>query len=45
MRLLLNEDEQIPEEWRIPYNGCLDPSNPKALAYIQKDVETICKWR
>lgn len=44
VRLLLNEDEEIPEEWRISHNGCLDPSNPQALAYIQEDVECICKW-
>lgn len=44
VRLLLNEDEQIPREWRISHNGCLDPSHPQALAYIQEDVETICKW-
>ena len=44
VRLLLNEDEAIPEEWRISHNGCLDPSHPQALAYIKEDVERICKW-
>lgn len=44
VRLLLNEDEKIPEKWRISHNGCLDPSHPEALAYIQEDVENICKW-
>ena len=24
VRLLLNEDEAIPDEWRISYNDCLD---------------------
>ena len=44
VRLLLNEDEKIPQEWRISHNGCLDPSHPEALAYIGEDVETICRW-
>lgn len=43
-RLLLNEDENIPDEWRISYNGCLDPSHPDALEYIRKDIERICDW-
>ncbi len=44
MRLLLNKDEEIQEEWRISHNGCLDPSHPDALAYIRRDVERICAW-
>ena len=44
VRLLLNEDENIPDEWRISYNDCLDPSHPDALAYIHKDIERICDW-
>lgn len=44
IRLLLNEDTSIPDEWRISHNGCLDPSHPDALAYIKEDVERICKW-
>jgi alpha-galactosidase len=44
VRLLLNEDEAIPDEWRISYNDCLDPSHPDALAYIRKDIERICDW-
>lgn len=27
VRLLQNEDEAIPDEWRLPMNGCLDPSH------------------
>ena len=44
VRLLLNEDENIPDEWRISYNDCLDPSHPDALAYIRGDIERICDW-
>lgn len=44
VRLLLNEDEQIPEEWRLSHNGCLDPSHPDALNYIIRDVKRICDW-
>ena len=44
VRLLLNEDEKIPKNWRISHNGCLDPSCPEALAYIREDVENICRW-
>ncbi len=44
VRLLLNEDENIPNEWRISYNDCLDPSHPDALAYIRGDIERICDW-
>lgn len=44
VRFLLNEDENIPEEWRISHNGCLDPSHPDALEYIKNDVKRICDW-
>lgn len=44
VRLLLNEDEAIPDEWRLSLNGCLDPSHPDALNYIKKDVRRICEW-
>lgn len=44
VRLLLNEDTAIPEEWRLSHNGCLDPSHPDALQYIMADVERICGW-
>lgn len=44
MRLLQNEDESIPAEWRISHNGCLDPSHPAALEYIRQDVQRICGW-
>lgn len=44
VRFLLNEEEIIPQEWRISHNGCLDPSHPDALQYIKEDVERICEW-
>ncbi len=44
LRLLLNEDENIPDEWRISHNGCLDPSHPEALQYIRQDIARICDW-
>ena len=44
VRLLQNEDEAIPDEWRLPMNGCLDPSHPGALEYIRQDVKRICDW-
>ena len=44
VRLLQNEDAAIPEEWRLPLNGCLDPSHPDALEYIKQDVKRICEW-
>ncbi|MCB2356471.1 glycoside hydrolase family 36 protein [Clostridium estertheticum] len=44
VRLLLNEDEKIPQDWRLPLNGCLDPTHPKALEYIKEDVKRICEW-
>ena len=44
VRFLLNEDESIPDEWRLPHNGCLDPTHPDALAYIREDAETLCRW-
>lgn len=44
VRLLLNEDGAIKEEWRLPSNGCLDPSHPDALEYIRQDIKCICEW-
>lgn len=34
VRFLLNEDEAIPDEWRLSHNQCVDPSHPDALRYI-----------
>lgn len=44
MRLLQNEDESIPNEWRLSHNDCLDPSHPDAMEYIRQDVARICNW-
>lgn len=44
LRFLLNVDEEIKDEWRLPHNGCLDPSHPDALAYISRDVKRTCDW-
>ena len=43
-RPLQNEDEHIPEIWRLSHNDCLDPSHPDALNYIAEDVKRICSW-
>lgn len=44
VRLLQNEAENIPNEWRLALNGCLDPTHPDALEYIKQDVKRICDW-
>lgn len=44
LRFLLNVDEEIQNDWRLPHNGCLDPSHPDALNYIKEDVKRICDW-
>lgn len=43
-RPLLNEDVEVRKEWRIEHNYCLDPSHPKVLEYIQRDIERFCSW-
>lgn len=44
VRLLLNEDENIKNEWRLLHNNCIDPTNPEALNYIKEDIKRICNW-
>lgn len=44
VRFLLNTDSEIPNEWRISHNGCLDPSRPEVLEYIKEDVCRIGDW-
>lgn len=44
LRFLQNEDDTIKDEWRLPLNGCLDPTHPDALEYIRQDVRRICEW-
>lgn len=43
-RPLFNKDSSLPQEWRLPLNNCLDPSNPEVLNYIAEDIATFCKW-
>lgn len=44
VRLLLNEDENIKNEWRLSHNNYIDPTNPEALNYIKEDIKRICNW-
>lgn len=44
VRLLLNEDENIKNEWRLSHNNCIDPTNPEALNYIKEDIKRVCNW-
>lgn len=44
VRLLLNEDKNIKNEWRLSHNNCIDPTNPEALNYIKEDIKRICNW-
>ena len=44
IRLLLNHAPEISKEQRLSHNGCLDPSHPAVLDYIEEDVRTLCKW-
>jgi len=44
IRLLQNEDKNIPQEWRLSHNGCLDPSYPGVLEYVQNDVKRVYNW-
>jgi alpha-galactosidase len=43
-RFLLDNSEDIPNEWRLSYNGCLDPSHPDVIKHVKEDVERICGW-
>ena len=44
VRLLLYEDENLKNEWRLSHNNCIDPTNPEALNYIKEDIKRICNW-
>lgn len=43
MRLLMDRNDDIPEEWRLA-NGYLDPSHPEVLEHITEDITRICSW-
>lgn len=44
VRFLLDNREEIPQEWRLPHNNCLDPSHPGVIAQVKADIERICGW-
>ena len=43
-RPLLDHRELIPDEWRNPINGALDPTVPAVLDQVKGDVDQLCKW-
>lgn len=44
VRLLQNRNPEIPDGWRLPHNGGLDPSVPEALSFVKEAVERIGQW-
>lgn len=44
VRLLQDRNPEIPDHWRLPHNGGLDPSVPEALQFVQETVERIGRW-
>ena len=44
VRLLQDNNPEIPETWRLAHNGMLDPSIPEVLDYIRKTVDRIGQW-
>ena len=44
IRFLLDRSEDIPAEWRLSHNGCLDPSHSGVIEHIRHDIERICGW-
>lgn len=44
IRFLLDNSEDIPQEWRLSHNNCLDPSHPDVIARIKEDIRRICGW-
>lgn len=44
VRLLMDRSPEIPESWRLPHTGMLDPSIPEVLNFINKTVERIGQW-
>lgn len=43
-RPLLDHREEIPDSWRNPLNGALDPTVPAVLNRVKGDVAQLCKW-
>ena len=44
VRLLQDRNPDIPDSWRLPHNGGLDPSVPEALRFVKETVERIGQW-
>ena len=44
IRPLSDERTELPEEWRLPHTGYLDPSHPDALDYITGNIAQLCVW-
>lgn len=44
VRLLQDRNPEIPDGWRLPHNGGLDPSVPEALSFVKEAVERIGQW-
>ena len=44
VRLLQDTNPEIPDAWRLPHNGGLDPSIPEVLEHVQGIVERIGQW-
>lgn len=44
VRLLQDRSPEIPDSWRLPHTGMLDPSIPEVLDFISKTVERIGQW-
>ena len=44
VRLLQDRNPEIPDAWRLPHNGGLDPSVPEALRFVKETVERIGQW-
>ena len=44
VRLLQDRNPEIPDAWRLPHTGGLDPSVPEALSFVKETVERIGQW-
>lgn len=44
IRPLYDEISEVPGEWRIKHNNCLDPSHPDVRRHISSVIKRICEW-
>ena len=44
VRLLQDRNPEIPDSWRLPHNGGLDPSIPEVRCFVKETVERIGRW-